>query len=304
MICYLGLGSNLGEKVKFLRRAIELIKKISDVKVLRVSSFYETEPWGVAAQPNYINAAIKISSELEPLKLLDELQKIELKLGRVRREHWSARTIDIDILLIEGQRISSERLTVPHRFLFDRDFALIPLREIFPALSCELHGDKVTRVVGSPVDFNFKLVSCVDKNFGLGREGELLFKIPDDLKNFRRLTLNHTIIYGRKTLATFPNHQPLDKRRNIILSRSLKNVLGAEVVGSIEELFEVLDVMEENFVIGGAQIFSELIPYAREIFLTVVNAEGQADTFFPAIGEFKLSSAQIFDGYEFRRYTR
>ncbi len=302
MICYLGLGANLGAREKTLRRTIELIKKIPAVKLLWASSFYETEAWGVINQPNFINAAIKISTALEPLALLDELQRIELELGRVRREHWGARTIDIDILY--GFEISCERLTVPHKFLFERDFALVPLKEIFPSLECKLHGDKVIRVEGSPIDFKFKLVACVDKNFGLGYKNNLLFKIPADLKNFRVLTLNHTIIFGRKTLETFPNQQPLDGRRNIILSRSLKSLAGFEVVGSVEELFNVLDAAEENFVIGGAEVFNELIPYAAEIFLTVVDAEAQADVFFPNVDEFTLQAAQIVDGYEFRRYTR
>ncbi|MBQ6296310.1 MAG: 2-amino-4-hydroxy-6-hydroxymethyldihydropteridine diphosphokinase [Selenomonadaceae bacterium] len=302
MIFYLGLGANLGEREKTLRRAIERVKKIPAVKILRVSSFYETEPWGVESQPNYINAAIKISTELEPLALLDELQRIELELGRIRREHWGARTIDIDILY--GAEISHERLTVPHKFLFERDFALIPLAEIFPTLKFNLRGDKVIRVGGSPTDFKFKLVACVDKNFGLGYKNDLLFRIPADLKNFRRLTLNHTIIYGRRTLETFPNQKPLDERRNIILSCSLKNLSGAEVIGSVEELFNVLNAAEENFVIGGAEIFNELIPYATEIFLTVVDVDAEADTFFPSVDEFILRDVKTFDGLEFRRYTR
>lgn len=304
MICYIGLGANLGERQRTLRRAIECLKRLPAVKLLRVSSFYESEPWGVVNQPNYLNAAIKISTELEPLALLDELQRIESELGRVRRERWGARTIDLDILLIEGRELSSERLTVPHKFLFERDFALIPLKEIYPQLVCNLCGDKVNRVAGSPLDFKLKFVACVDKNFGLGRGGKLLFRIPADLKNFRRLTLGHTIIYGRKTLATFPNQKPLDGRRNIILSRTLKNVSGAEVVAGVEELFDVLDAAQDNFVIGGAEIFGELIPYATEIFLTVVNVDGHADAFFPTIDDFTLNAAQIFDGFEFRRYKR
>ena len=304
MICYVGLGANVGDCRRTLRRAIERVKKIPAVKLLRVSSFYESEPWGVVNQPNYLNAAIKISTELEPFALLDALQRIEAELGRVRREHWGARTIDLDILLIEGREIFSDRLTVPHKFLFERDFALIPLKEIFPTFEANLRGDKIFRVAGSPLDFKLKLVACVDKNFGLGRGGKLLFRIAEDLKNFRRLTLNHTIIYGRKTLATFPNQQPLDGRRNIILSRTLENISGAEIVAGVEDLFDALNTTEDNFVIGGAEIFGELIPYATEIFLTVVDAQVQADAFFPPIDDFTLTAAQIFDGFEFRSYTR
>ena len=155
-------------------------------------------------------------------------------------------------------------------------------------------------------------MACVDKNFGLGYKNKLLFRIPADLKNFRALTLNHTIIFGRKTLATFPNQSPLDGRRNIVLSRTQDKIAGAEVVKNLEELFNKLESITHYelrithcfFVVGGAEIFNELIPYATEIFLTVVDAETQADTFFPPIDEFNLTSAQIFDGFEFRRYVR
>ncbi len=304
MICYVGLGANLGERDLTLRRAIERVKKIPATKLLRVSSFYETEPWGVTNQPKFLNAAIKISTDLEPLNLLDALQRIELELGRIRRERWGARTIDLDILLIDGREISTERLTVPHPLLFERDFALVPLKEIFQTLDCKLRGDKIIRATGSPTDFKFKLIACVDKNFGLGCGGKLLFKIPADLQNFRRLTLGHTIIYGRKTLQTFPNRRPLDGRRNIILSRTLEQSDGAEVVGGLEDLFGALNVAADNFVIGGAEIFGELIPYAAEIFLTVVNAEVAADVFFPSTDDFILRDMKTLDGFEFRRYTR
>ena len=285
MIYYLGLGGNLGDRIKNLRAALEMIKKISGVKLLRVSSFYETAAWGVENQPDFLNAAAKISTELEPLRLLDELQKIEIKLGRVRKEHWGARTIDIDILLAENLKINSERLKIPHPYLFERDFVLIPLAEIFPKLKFNLHGDRVEKIFGSPKDFKLKFVACVDKNFGIGYKGQLLFKIPEDLKHFRELTFGNTVILGRKTLETFPNKKPLEGRRNIILSKTLKKIPGAEIAASIEELFEKLSPCEKNFVIGGGEIFTELLPYAEEIFLTVVNAEKKSDTFFPTFYE-------------------
>ena len=303
MIYYVGLGGNLGQRELTLRRAIERVKNLPYVKLLRVSSFYETRPWGVTNQPNFVNAAIKISSEIEPLDLLDELHRIEADFGRVRLERWAARTLDLDILLAERE-ISCERLTVPHPLLFERDFALVPLKEICPSLNVKLHGDKILRVNGSPVDFKFKLVACVDKNFGLGRNGQLLFRIPADLKRFRELTLNHTIVFGRRTLATFPNQRPLDRRRNIILSTSLEKVSGAQIVRSVEELFAILNVAEKTFVVGGAQVYGELIPYATEIFLTVVDAEVAADVFFPPVDEFTLCDVETCDGFEFRRYTR
>ena len=298
MNAYLGLGANLGKKVKTIRLAIERIKNLSKVELLRVSSFYETAAWGVTNQPNFINAAIKISTTLSPLELLDELQKIELELGRIRTERWAARTIDIDILLIDGAGIDSPRLTVPHKFLYERDFAMVPLAEISP-LKFNMRGDDIQKVFGSQIDFKLKCIACVDKNFGLGYKGALLFKIDEDLKNFRRLTLNHTVIYGRKTLATLPNGKPLDSRRNIIFSRGLQEIDGAEIVHNVTELWELLSVDEENFVIGGAEIFKELLPYATELYLTIVDDEKISDVKFPSIDEFNLIDAKSFDGKNF-----
>ena len=293
----MGIGGNLGDRIKNLRAAIEMIKKISGIELLKISSFYETEAWGLKNQPDFLNACVKISADLEPIKLLDELQKIEIELGRVRLEHWGARTIDIDILLIDNLKINSARLQIPHKFLFERDFVLIPLSEIFPELNFELHGDRVKKIFGSPKDFKIKLVACVDKNFGLGYKNNLLFKIPQDLKNFRELTLKNTVIYGRKTLETFPDAKPLQGRRNIIFSRSIKKISDAEIVSSVSELFDKLNPAEKNFVVGGAEIFSELLPYAEEIFLSVVNAEKQADVFFPKFeDEFKLIDEKKFVG--------
>ena len=308
MIYYLGLGGNLGDRIENLRAAIESIKKIEGVKLLQISSFYETAAWGVENQPDYLNAAVKISTELKPLKLLDELQKSEIALGRVRLEHWGARTVDIDILLADNLQINCERLQVPHKFLFKRDFVLIPLAEIFPALKFNLHGDRVKKVFGSPKDFKLKFVACVDKNFGMSYKNNLLFKIPADLKNFRALTLNSTVIFGRKTLQTLPESKPLACRRNIIFSRTTKKIPDAEIVASVEELFNKLNPAENNFVIGGGEIFAELLPYAEEIFLTVVDAEKVADTFFPNLeSEFKLLEVKKFSveqNFELRKYCR
>ena len=300
---YLGIGGNLGDRVKNLRAAIERIKKIPCVKLLAVSSFYETAAWGRTEQPDFLNAAVKISTDIELLKLLDALQEIELELGRVRKEHWGARTIDIDILLADNLKINSERLKIPHPYLFERDFVLIPLSEILPTLKFNLHGDRVEKVSGSPKDFKLKIIACVDKNFGIGYKGELLFKIPEDLKNFRELTLGNTIIFGRKTLETLPNKKPLAGRRNIILSRSEKKIPSAEIVSSVEGLFEKLNAEEKNFVIGGGKIFSELLPYTEEIFLSVVDAEKQADVFFPNFEEnFELVAVKKFPNFELKQF--
>ena len=307
MICYLGIGANLGDKRKNLRQAVELISQLDGVNLLRVSHFYETEPWGVTNQPNFINAAVKIESSLQPLQLLDKLQAIEYKLGRVRTEHWGARTIDIDILSIDGIIMDSERLKLPHQYMYERDFVLVPLSEI-SGKTYSLHGDKIIKTAGCLIDFNLKMIACVDENFGLGLNGKLLFHINEDLKRFRELTLNHTLIMGRKTFESIG--KPLDNRRNIVLSRSLKNLEGVEIVNGLESLYHLLigkhRELTDVFVIGGGEIYRQLLPYTSEIYLTVVNVSKNADTFLTNLDEnkeFICDSAQQREGFTFKHYS-
>ena len=303
MNCYLSLGANLGDKRKQLRQAIELISLLDGVDLLSVSHFYETAPWGIENQPNFINAAVKIKTDLKPIKLLNAIQGIERKLGRIRNEHWGARTIDIDILIIDDMIIDSKRLQVPHLFMFERDFVMVPLSDIFD-VQPELHGDMVIKTDGCLVDFNLKMIACVDKNFGLGFDGDLLFHNDEDMKHFRELTLNNTVIMGRKTFESIS--KPLENRRNIVLSRSMENVEGIEIAHDLEELYNLLSINENNFVIGGGEIYSQLMPYASEMYLTAINQTKTADTFlinFEECGRFVCISSELHNGFEFRHYS-
>ncbi len=127
---YLGLGSNLGDREKMLFQAVELLKQVPGIRVIQVSQFRETAPVGPMAQPNFLNGAAKISTTLEPLVLLDALLAVEQKLGRVRRERWGPRTIDLDILTFGDQTISDPRLIVPHPEMKKREFVMTPLKEL------------------------------------------------------------------------------------------------------------------------------------------------------------------------------
>lgn len=128
---YLILGANLADKRENLLKAIELIgKQIGEVAT--VSSFYETAAWGNTNQPDFFNVALIAETELEPLKVLEEIHKIEAALGRKREEHWGARTMDIDILFYENEIISLSNLVIPHPYIAKRKFVLTPLLEIIP----------------------------------------------------------------------------------------------------------------------------------------------------------------------------
>lgn len=129
---YLSLGTNLGDKENNLLSAIsEIERRIGPVRAQ--SAFLATEPWGFDSQNTFLNAAIRIETRFSPLELLDETQQIERDLGRKHKSvngQYHDRIIDIDILLYDDLHISTPRLTIPHPHMHERDFVIIPLKEI------------------------------------------------------------------------------------------------------------------------------------------------------------------------------
>ena len=131
---YLSLGANLGNREEMLREAVRRLAAADGVKTLAVSSLYETEPWGKKDQPSFLNIAVSLQTTLSPEELLALTQAVETELGRVRHERWGPRTIDVDILHIEGVERNSPTLTLPHPYMTERAFVLVPLAEIAPDL--------------------------------------------------------------------------------------------------------------------------------------------------------------------------
>jgi dihydroneopterin aldolase/2-amino-4-hydroxy-6-hydroxymethyldihydropteridine diphosphokinase len=131
---YIGVGSNIGDKSKNMRRAVDIISKRPDCEVLKVSDFLVTKPYGVTNQPDFLNACIKVSTLLEPLELLRALKGVEAKLGRVKAEKWGPRSIDLDILFYDRLVFSAPELTIPHADLHNRAFVLEPLCALEPSL--------------------------------------------------------------------------------------------------------------------------------------------------------------------------
>jgi 2-amino-4-hydroxy-6-hydroxymethyldihydropteridine diphosphokinase len=126
---YVALGSNLGDREENLRTALKYLEA-NGVEVVKVSTFIETEPYGVTDQPGFVNAVCQVKTELAPLELLRLLLSIEQEMGRVRLRRWGERNIDLDLLLYEDACVVSEELTLPHPDMQNRDFVLLPLAEI------------------------------------------------------------------------------------------------------------------------------------------------------------------------------
>ncbi|MBQ9117831.1 MAG: dihydrofolate reductase [Clostridia bacterium] len=127
-----------------------------------------------------------------------------------------------------------------------------------------------------------KAIVCVDKNWGIGRDNDLLFCLPTDMKFFRQTTLQKTVVMGGNTLRSFPGGNPLKNRENIVLSRTQVRD-DCKIVPTLDGLLEELKARknEEVFVIGGEQVYKMLLPYCEVILVTKVEADGGATAFFP-----------------------
>jgi 2-amino-4-hydroxy-6-hydroxymethyldihydropteridine diphosphokinase len=130
---YLGLGSNLGDRSQNLGRAVALLGSRDGVTVVRASSVYETDPVG-PPQPDYLNAVVEVDTTLPPRGLLHACLGVEDEMGRIRRERWGPRVIDVDLLLYDDDRVDEPDLVVPHPRMHERAFVLVPLAELAPDL--------------------------------------------------------------------------------------------------------------------------------------------------------------------------
>ena len=131
---YLGLGSNKGDKIGFLREAIKKLQEDRNCNVLSISSVYETKPYGYKDQDNFFNAAIKLETGYSFSGLLPVLKRIETEVGRIKNPKWGPREIDLDLLFYNDLIYEDENLTIPHKEVQYRDFVLVPLCEIEPDL--------------------------------------------------------------------------------------------------------------------------------------------------------------------------
>lgn len=140
---YLGLGSNMGDREAYLKKALKLIEKEKDIEIKKVSNIYETEPWPKQEIINgrplekeeqnwHLNQVIGVETSLKPKELLKRMQGIEKKMGKKKKITWGSREIDIDLLLYDDQTIDTQDLKIPHPYMHQRQFVLVPLLEITP----------------------------------------------------------------------------------------------------------------------------------------------------------------------------
>ncbi|MCQ4967054.1 2-amino-4-hydroxy-6-hydroxymethyldihydropteridine diphosphokinase [Atlantibacter hermannii] len=146
---YIAIGSNLASPLEQVNAALAALAEIPDSQIVAVSPFYRTPPLGPQDQPDYLNAAVALDTDLAPETLLDHTQRIELQQGRERKAHrWGPRTLDLDIMLFGDRQIATPRLTVPHYDMKNRAFMLLPLVHIAPDV-CFPDGVKVADILAN-----------------------------------------------------------------------------------------------------------------------------------------------------------
>ncbi|RJP31446.1 MAG: 2-amino-4-hydroxy-6-hydroxymethyldihydropteridine diphosphokinase [Actinobacteria bacterium] len=129
---FLGMGSNLGDRRENLLSALRMLDAMEGVRILEVSSVYETAPWGMLEQPDFLNLVALVSTSRDPRGMLAACRDVEEELGRVRAERWGPRSIDVDILIFDDLQLEEEDLVIPHPRMLEREFVMVPLLELQP----------------------------------------------------------------------------------------------------------------------------------------------------------------------------
>ncbi len=143
---YISIGSNLGDREDNCRKAIKFLKE-NGIAVKKQSSMHETEPWGVKAQPKFINMAIEVETDKKPEELLRVLEEIEKEIGRTETVKWGPRVIDLDILFYDDLILKIPGIEIPHPLLHEREFVLKPLCEIAPNKKHPITGKTVKEMI-------------------------------------------------------------------------------------------------------------------------------------------------------------
>lgn len=319
---WLSLGANLGSRGETIREALRQIAAIPATCLWQVAPFYETAPWGKLDQPGFINTAAAVRTRLPVLAFLHETQRIERELGRVRHEHWGARTIDIDLLAAEGQQSDCEELQLPHPYLTERAFVLYPLRDI--AGSLVVKGKPVAAWYEEPAikeqeislaaeldsPWPLQLIAAIDENRGLGCKGRLLAHVPADLARFKALTAGQVVIMGRKTAVSLPGGAPLKGRMNVVLSRSLLDLPGFILCRDLTDLWQKLGELKRKhpgkqfWCIGGGEVYRQLLPYVRRAEITQLRGGFEADTWLPELLGFRLAGEEEMAQGSFQCWLR
>ena len=159
-LVYIALGGNLGDRLRNLRRALSLLEEGYAIRVLRASPVYENRAVGMGEADDFLNAVVEVETALAPEVVLDACLAVELLLGRTRsKDGWAPRTIDLDVICFEGVEMDTDRLTLPHPRIAERDFVAVPLNDLVSEVS--IAGRTVSDIVSSLGSIDLKKTDIV-----------------------------------------------------------------------------------------------------------------------------------------------
>lgn len=142
-LSFIGIGSNLDNRMTFINNALDLMDSDKNISIIKLSSIYETKPYGYTDQDNFLNCVVKIETHYSLSDLFRKTKEIELEIGRIKREKWGPREIDLDILFYNDVVYCDDKLNIPHRDVLFRDFVLLPLLEIEPDIYHPVEKKKI-----------------------------------------------------------------------------------------------------------------------------------------------------------------
>jgi 2-amino-4-hydroxy-6-hydroxymethyldihydropteridine diphosphokinase len=308
---YIGLGSNIGDRVSHLRKAVHLLESMNALVVTQSSAIYENRAIGIEDGNDFCNAVIEGFTDMSPLELLDCCQLIEQKMGRIKTDVWTNRIIDLDILWYEDYSASEAKLSIPHPDILKRDFVLKPLVSINPHLRIKnaTHDDEAIHFLKaldtsglSQIESllwplcRINQIVAISENYVIGKDGILPWSIKEDWKIFLRKTKNGILIMGRLSFQEMIKEPDWDNARSYIVLSHQSPKLEHPQVNHASSLEEAVLIAESSgkpiWICGGESIYEDSLSLTGAIHLTRIYRAYEGDTFFPKFEEsgFELHS--------------
>jgi 2-amino-4-hydroxy-6-hydroxymethyldihydropteridine diphosphokinase len=298
---YIALGTNIGDRLKYLKQAIALLECKNVLIVTASSRIYENRAIGIKKGNDFYNAVIEIYTGLSPQALLSACQQIESEMGRERSNVWINRIIDIDLLYLEGVCVDSEHLKIPHPEISSRDFVLKPLSELNPLIEIEgrgvleylseiePHSMTVVESILYP-DTQINQIVAVDQNNVIGLNGKLPWSIDEDWAIFLGKTKKGLLIMGRTSFLEMIKEPNWDKDREYIVVTSHEDLVQNKCVQFVDSVERAIELAKSSgktvWICGGASLYQSTFKDTDALFLTRIDRSFKGDTYFSDFKQF------------------
>jgi 2-amino-4-hydroxy-6-hydroxymethyldihydropteridine diphosphokinase len=322
---YLAIGSNLGDRLANMREALRQLEAPGDLLVLQAGRIYENRAIGMGEAAPFLNTVIEVKTALEPEVLLERCLRVEDQLGRVRTGVWAPRTLDLDVLLYDDLRMESATLRLPHPSMLERDFVMLPLRDVATvrvlagmrvadrakALESEELSCLSERIWTNP---QVRMIAAVASNRVIGKDGHLPWSIAEDWELFLKKTLGGILIMGRLSFMEMVKEPTWKQDRTYWVVTSQPELVvgyGVVAVAALSEALEATQGLKQPiWICGGSSIYAEGLNCADQLHLTRVEGDFVGDTYFPGWADTfrkqiaSVASSDTDHAYRFEVYEK